>query len=47
MTWEIVAGVTALIATIGAFVQNALRLPAPGSFFIVMVGGGATMGRSS
>lgn len=34
---------TALIATIGAFVQNALRLPAPGSFFIVMVGGGATM----
>ncbi|QGU07989.1 Fusaric acid resistance protein family protein [Corynebacterium occultum] len=34
---------TIIIATIGTFVQNALRLPPPGSFFIVMVGGGSTM----
>lgn len=34
---------TVLAATVGAFVQNALRLPPPGSFFIVMVAGGSTM----
>lgn len=34
---------TIIIATIGVFVQNALRLPPPGSFFIVMVAGGSTM----
>ncbi|MDO5668707.1 MAG: FUSC family protein [Corynebacterium sp.] len=34
---------TASVATVGAFVQNALRLQPPGSFFIVMVTGGATM----
>ena len=32
---------TTLIATIGAFVQNALRLPPPGSFFIVMAAAAA------
>lgn len=38
--WLLVsAGYTVTIATVGAFVQNALRLPPPGSFFIVMVGG--------
>ncbi|GAB3691423.1 FUSC family protein [Corynebacterium nasicanis] len=30
-------------AALGAFVQNALRLPPPGCFFIIMVTGGATM----
>lgn len=34
---------TVVLATTGAFVQNALRLPPPGSFFIVMVAGGSTM----
>nr|WP_120492013.1 FUSC family protein [Corynebacterium lactis] len=34
---------TVTLATLGAFVQNALRLPPPGSFFIVMVSGGSTM----
>lgn len=37
------AGYTISIATVGTFIQNALRLPPPGSFFIVMVGGGSTM----
>ncbi|MGP6172622.1 FUSC family protein [Corynebacterium sp. A21] len=37
------AGYTIIIATIGVFLQNALRLPPPGSFFIVMVAGGSTM----
>lgn len=31
------------MATIGAFVQNALKLRPPGAFFIVMVTGGSTM----
>lgn len=31
------------MATVGAFVQNALHLRPPGAFFIVMVSGGATM----
>lgn len=34
---------TIIIATVGTFLQNALRLPPPGSFFIVMVAGGSTM----
>lgn len=34
---------TVALATLGAFLQNALRLPPPGSFFIVMVAGGSTM----
>lgn len=32
-----------LIAVLGAFLQNALTLPPPGAFMIVMVSGGATM----
>ncbi|MDR7330012.1 FUSC family protein [Corynebacterium guangdongense] len=31
------------LATLGGFLQNALRLRPPGSFFIVMVAGGSTM----
>ena len=34
---------TVTLATVGAFMQNALRLPPPGTFFIVMVAGGSTM----
>lgn len=34
---------TTCYATAGAFVQNALRLPPPGSFFLVMITGGSTM----
>lgn len=34
---------TTLLSALGTFCQNALRLPPPGSFFIVMVGGGSTM----
>ena len=34
---------TVTLATVGAFVQNALRLPPPGTFFMVMVAGGSTM----
>lgn len=42
--WLLLAALfTAAVAALGAFVQNALRLPPPGSFFIVMVTGGATM----
>ncbi|RSZ62376.1 FUSC family protein [Corynebacterium hylobatis] len=42
--WLLLAALfTTVVATIGAFVQNALRLPPPGSFFIVMVAGGSTM----
>ncbi|MGD7002116.1 FUSC family protein [Corynebacterium halotolerans] len=37
------AGYTAVLATAGAYVQNALRLSPPGGFFIVMVAGGSTM----
>lgn len=44
----LVAGIyTVLLATVGTFVQNALRLPLPGCFFIVMVGGGASMAHVS
>lgn len=32
-----------VMAALGAFVQNALRLRPPGAFFVVMVSGGATM----
>ena len=32
-----------IIATVGVFVQNALRLRPPGSFFVIMVAGGSTM----
>ncbi len=32
-----------VLATLGGFLQNALRLRPPGAFFIVMVGGGSTM----
>lgn len=39
----LIALFTTALATIGAFIQNALRLPPPGSFFIVMVSGGTTM----
>ena len=31
------------LATVGGFLQNALRLRPPGAFFVVMVGGGSTM----
>ncbi|QGU03440.1 hypothetical protein CETAM_00735 [Corynebacterium comes] len=42
--WLMLATVyTSLIATFGGFIQNALRLNPPGSFFIVMVAGGSTM----
>ena len=42
--WLLLAALfTASAAALGAFVQNALRLPPPGSFFIIMVTGGATM----
>ncbi|MDO5684413.1 MAG: hypothetical protein Q4G46_16505, partial [Propionibacteriaceae bacterium] len=42
--WLLLAALfTASAATVGAFVQNALRLPPPGSFFIIMVTGGSTM----
>lgn len=42
--WLVLPGLyAALLGTFGAFVQNALRLPVPGCFFIVMVGGGSTM----
>lgn len=34
---------TIALSTVGTYVQNALRLSPPGSFFIVMVGGGSTM----
>lgn len=34
---------TIILSTVGTYVQNALRLNPPGSFFIVMVGGGSTM----
>lgn len=32
-----------VLSTVGTWIQNALRLPPPGSFFIVMVAGGSTM----
>lgn len=32
-----------VLATVGTWIQNSLRLPPPGSFFIVMVAGGSTM----
>ncbi len=42
--WFLLSGLyTALIATAGAYVQNALRLRPPGVFFVVMVAGGSTM----
>lgn len=42
--WLLLAGFyTAAIGVIGATLQNGLRLPVPGCFFIVMVGGGSTM----
>lgn len=31
------------IGTVAVFAQNALRLPPPGCFFLIMVGGGSTM----
>ncbi|MDN6352952.1 MAG: FUSC family protein [Corynebacterium sp.] len=34
---------TSAVAAVSGFVQNALRLPPPGTFFIVMVAGGSTM----
>ncbi|QRP61534.1 FUSC family protein [Corynebacterium minutissimum] len=34
---------TVTLAAVGAFMQNALRLPPPGTFFMVMVAGGSTM----
>lgn len=41
--WLLLAALfTAGAAGLGAFVHNALRLPPPGSFFIIMVTGGAT-----
>ena len=42
--WLLLAGLysTALAAGCG-FAQNALRLPPPGTFFLVMVGGGSVM----
>jgi hypothetical protein len=39
----LIALYTTAIAVVVAFVQNALRLPLPGGFFIVMASGGATM----
>ncbi len=42
--WLLLAALfTASAAALGAFVQNALRLPPPGCFFIIMVTGGSTM----
>lgn len=42
--WFLLSGIfTVAIATIGAYVQNALQLRPPGVFFIVMVAGGSTM----
>lgn len=44
-TWWLllVVGFVTALATVGTWIQNALRLPPPGSFFIVMVAGGSTM----
>ncbi|MHA2789530.1 FUSC family protein [Corynebacterium sp. S7] len=42
--WLMLSGMfTVLLATIGAYGQNALQLRPPGVFFIVMVAGGSTM----
>lgn len=42
--WLGLSGLFTLVtATAGAFLQNALRLTPPGSFFIVMTAGGSTM----
>lgn len=42
--WLMLSAVyTVIIATVGTYVQNALRLRPPGVFFIVMVAGGSTM----
>lgn len=42
--WFLLAGLYAAgLAAVGAYAQNALQLPPPGSFFIVMVAGGSTM----
>lgn len=42
--WLLLSAAFAIsIGALGAFLQNALRLPPPGSFFVVMVGGGSTM----
>ncbi|WP_249399729.1 hypothetical protein [Corynebacterium qintianiae] len=42
--WFLLSGIyTVLIATAGAYVQNALGLRPPGVFFVVMVAGGSTM----
>lgn len=42
----VIAGFALTLAVVVTFVQNALRLPMPGGFFFVMVGGGgAMMGR--
>ncbi|WP_018296090.1 FUSC family protein [Corynebacterium lubricantis] len=42
--WLMLSGMfTVLLATIGAYAQNALQLRPPGVFFIVMVAGGSTM----
>lgn len=42
--WFLLIGAyTTALATAGVFVQNALRLPPPGVFFIIMASGGATM----
>lgn len=39
----LIVGFVTSLATLGTWIQNALRLPPPGSFFIVMVAGGSTM----
>lgn len=39
----LIALFTTVIAGIAGFVQNALRLPPPGTFFLVMLAGGSTM----
>lgn len=45
MWWlALIAALTVLFGFIGSFIQNALLLPPPGVFFIIMVTGGASMG---
>ena len=42
--WLLLAGLyTTALAAVCGFAQNALRLPPPGTFFLVMVGGGSVM----
>lgn len=44
--WLLLAGLySTVLAAVCGFAQNGLRLPPPGTFFLVMVGGGSVMHR--